>query len=72
MGYIQIFTADENGAGWKDFDELTEDEKLSLEVDVDLATAGFEEIKLLCVVCLVPIASGQGHCYCPRHLPKEK
>lgn len=70
MGYIEIISIDENGVSKKNFDELTFDEKLSLEVDVDLALAGFEEIKLLCVVCLVPIASGQGHCYCPRHLPK--
>lgn len=71
MGFIEIFTADENGAGWKNLDELTEDEKLSLEVDVDLALAGFEEVKLLCVVCLVPIQSGLGHCYCEKHLPKS-
>ena len=71
MGYIEIISIDDDGVSKKNFDELTEDEKLSLEVDVDLATAGFEEIKLLCVVCLVPIASGQGHCYCPRHLPKQ-
>lgn len=71
MGYIEIISIDENGVSKKNFDELTFDEKLSLEVDVDLALAGFEEIKLLCVVCLVPIASGQGHCYCPRHLPKQ-
>ena len=70
MGFIEIFTADENGAGWKNLDELTQDEKLSLEVDVDLALAGFEKVQLLCVECLAPIESGLGHCYCPRHLPK--
>lgn len=70
MGYIEIFSADENGAGWKNLDDLTFDERLSLEVDVDLALNGFAEIKLLCVVCFVPIASGQGHCYCPRHAKK--
>lgn len=70
MGYIEIFTADENGAGWKNLNDLTFDERVSLEVDVDLATLGLEEVKLLCVVCLAPVQSGLGHCYCPKHLPK--
>lgn len=72
MGFIQIFSMDENGAGWKDLTELTADERLSLEVDVDLATMGLEEVKLLCVVCLAPVQSGLGHSFCPRHLPKGK
>lgn len=71
MGYIEIISIDENGVSRKNLDELNFDERLSLEVDVDLALNNFAEIKLLCVVCLVPIASGQGHCYCPRHAPKQ-
>lgn len=67
MGYIEIISIDENGVSKKMLDELNSDELLSLEVDVDLALNGFEKVQLLCVVCLVPIASGQGHCYCPRH-----
>lgn len=70
MGYIEIFTADESGAGWKNLEDLTFDERLSLEVDTDLATLGFEKVQLLCVVCLTEIESGLGHCYCPKHLPK--
>ena len=68
MGYIEIFTADENGAGWKNLNDLTFDERLSLEVDVDLALNGFEKVQLLCVVCLAPVESGLGHSFCPRHL----
>jgi hypothetical protein len=71
MGFIEIITIDEDGVTKKNFDELTEDEKLSLEVDVDLALNGFEKVQLLCVVCLVPIQSGLGHCYCDKHLPKS-
>lgn len=70
MGFIQIFTADENGAGWKDLSELSFDERVSLEVDVDLATLGFEKVQLLCVVCLAPVQSGLGHSFCPRHAKK--
>lgn len=71
MGYIEIISFDENGVTKKNFDELTADEKLSLEVDLDLATVGLEKIQLLCVVCYVPIASGLGHCYCEKHKPKS-
>lgn len=66
MGYIEIFTADENGAGWKNLNELTADERLSLEVDVDLALAGFEPVQILCYVCLTAIPSGTGNA-CERH-----
>jgi hypothetical protein len=67
MGFIQITTVSENGVTTKDLSELTADERLSLEVDVDLALNGLEEVKLLCVVCLAPVQVGLGHCYCPRH-----
>ena len=70
MGHIEIISIDEDGVSKQNLDELSFDERLSLEVDVDLALNGFEKVQLLCVVCLVPIASGQGHCYCPRHAPK--
>lgn len=70
MGYIEIFSADENGAGWKNLNDLTFDERLSLEVDVDLALNGFEKVQLLCVVCLAPVQAGLGHSYCPRHAKK--
>ena len=26
---------------------------------------------LACVVCLTPVQSGLGHCYCPRHIPAK-
>ena len=71
MGFVTITTFDENGVTTKDLSELTFDERLSLEVDVDLATAGLEPVQLLCVVCLTAIPSGLGHCYCPRHTPER-
>ena len=71
MGYIEIFSMDENGAGWKDLSELTADERVSLEVDVDLALLGLNgEIGLLCFTCLKPIPSGMGHSFCEQHKPK--
>ena len=70
MGYIEIISFDENGVTKKNFDELTPDEKLSLEVDVDLALNGFEKIQLLCFTCFIPIPSGLGHSFCEKHKPK--
>jgi hypothetical protein len=32
MGYIEIFRIDQNGAGWVDLSEATEEEKLNLEI----------------------------------------
>jgi hypothetical protein len=32
MGYIEIFRLDENGAGWVDLEDATEEEKLNLEI----------------------------------------
>lgn len=32
MGYIEIFTINENGAGWTDLSNLTPAEKLDLEI----------------------------------------
>ena len=71
MNELEVTSIDADGVSTRRIDELSEDERLSLEVDVDLALNGFEEVRLLCVVCLVPVASGQGHSFCPRHLPKD-
>jgi hypothetical protein len=32
MGYIEIFRMNEDGAGWVDLSEITEEEKLNLEI----------------------------------------
>jgi hypothetical protein len=69
MGYIEIISFDENGVTKKNLNELNFDERVSLEVDVDLALSGFEKVQLLCVNCLVEIPSGSGF-YCKKHLPK--
>lgn len=65
MGYVEVFQMDNEGAGWVSLDELSIGDKIELE----LALATNAPTQLLCVVCLVPIASGQGHCYCDRHKP---
>ena len=70
MAELEIVTLDENGVSVKKFSELNADEKIALEVDVDLALAGFEKTQLLCVVCSVAIPSGLGHSYCVTHKPK--
>ena len=66
MSDIEITTLDDDGST-KKFSELNDDEKISLEVDVDLALNGFEKVTLLCIVCSVPIPSGMGHSYCETH-----
>lgn len=58
MGYIKITSFDENGISEKMLHELTADERLSLELDVDLATATNEKIKMLCWVCYKEIEIG--------------
>ena len=66
MGYVQVFQMDNEGAGWVDLDSLPFSDKVELE----LSLATVAPSQLLCVVCLVPIASGQGHCYCDSHRPR--
>jgi hypothetical protein len=34
MGYIEFFKIDENGAGWVSFDELPEEKKLDIEIEL--------------------------------------
>lgn len=70
MGYIEIISLDNDGVTVKRLEELTADERLSLEVEVDLVELGFEESGLLCFECLKPIPSGLGHSYCDAHKPK--
>ena len=72
MGFVEIISFDENGVTKKNLNELSFDERLSLEVDVDLALAGLEKTQLLCVTCYKPIPSGLGHSYCETHKPNFK
>lgn len=65
MGYIEIFSIDENGAGWKNLNELSDSEKLDLELGIL-----FDDVKILCVNCLVEIPKGSGS-YCVKHTPKN-
>lgn len=67
MGNIQVFIADENGAGWKDVSKMTDDEWSELAVDIALAEMNMQEVQLLCVTCLAPIPSGTGSSYCDNH-----
>ena len=57
MGYIKNFVMDNQGAGWKTFDELTDDEKLDLE----LALLDSNNVQVACVICFKPIPSGIGN-----------
>lgn len=65
MGYIEIFEMNENGAGWKNLNEVSDDVKL--EIELGILT---NDVKILCVNCLVEIPSGSGN-YCKNHLPKQ-
>ena len=37
MGYVQLFRMNEDGAGWVDLKDATEDEKLNLELALEVA-----------------------------------
>lgn len=63
MGYIETFIMDNQGAGWKNLDELTDDEKLELE----LALLDSNNVQLACVTCFKPIQGGTGSSYCEQH-----
>jgi hypothetical protein len=54
MGYIKNFIMDNEGAGWKSFDELSDAEKLEL----DLAIRDEDVVKNACVICFIPIQGG--------------
>ena len=62
MGYIKIFEMDENGAGWKDLDQINDDEKNDLE----LALLDSNAIQVACVICFKVIPSGTGNT-CETH-----
>ena len=71
MGYIEIISLDDDGVTIKNFDELTTDEKIEIDVEVSLQSAGLaKRTGLLCFTCLVPIPSGMGHSFCEQHKPK--
>lgn len=56
MADLEIFSMDENGAGWKKFDELSADEKLELELALLVG-----DVKINCVVCFSEIEKGTGN-----------
>lgn len=66
MGYIKNFVMDNQGAGWKTFDELTENEKLDLE----LALLDSSSVQVACVICFKPIPSGTGNA-CEPHKEQQ-
>lgn len=63
MDSLQVFTMDNDGAGWVPLDSLPFADKVELQLALDTNAP----MQLLCVVCLVPIPSGMGHCYCDKH-----
>jgi hypothetical protein len=50
---LEMFRIDENGAGWVDFSEITQSEKLDLELG--LLT---NQMQMLCFKCHKPIPRG--------------
>ncbi|NBW21173.1 MAG: hypothetical protein EBR82_75750 [Caulobacteraceae bacterium] len=61
MGYIKAFIMDNQGAGWKSFDELTADELAELENAINT-----QESNIACVICFKPIPQGTGNT-CDTH-----
>lgn len=62
MGFIKITEINADGVSTKDLSELTEAERLDLELDVYFNAP----IKMLCTVCLKEIPSGTGF-QCETH-----
>lgn len=63
MGYIQITTINADGVTTKDLSQLTDSERLDVELDLVLGAT----VKLLCTKCHAPIPSGQGRTTCQNH-----
>ena len=65
MGNLEVFTMNENGAGWVPLSTLPVSERIALEVETDLASVGMSaRPQLLCYTCSKPIASGMGSSFC--------
>lgn len=62
MGYIEFFDVNENGAGWKNLDEM----KFSDKVELGLALSTPNAIQVACVVCYTVIPNGTGN-KCTTH-----
>ena len=61
MADLEIFVMNDEGAGWVTLDQLSQDEKLDLELGVLT-----NDVKTLCYVCLTAIPSGTGNA-CENH-----
>ena len=58
---LEFIEINENGVTKKSFDELDTNEKMDLELAIML-----NDVKLICVTCLVEIPNGIGF-YCEKH-----
>ena len=63
MGYIEIFEMDENGAGWKNLDDLSFSDKVELE----LAVTTSNQITACCFTCLKVITDLSNGYFCEEH-----
>jgi hypothetical protein len=63
MGYIKSFIMDNEGAGWKPFDELTDGEKLELELALVNSA-----VQNACIICFTPIQGGNT---CETHIGQK-
>lgn len=64
MGYLTFTEITADGVTTKDISEISIGDEI--ETLMALKAGAFT---LACVVCLVPIPSGMGHCYCEKHKP---
>jgi hypothetical protein len=61
---LEFIKINNDGVNTKSFDELTNDEKIDLELAILV-----DDVKMLCVNCLVEIPKGSGF-FCNSHIPK--
>lgn len=66
MGYIKTFIMDNQGAGWKSFDELTEQEL----AEIQSALLDTDKIQSACLVCYDVISDTTNGFYCESHRPQ--
>lgn len=65
MGYIKVISMDKDGVSTRDFEELSKDELIDIELA--LMTHNPNDNTLLCNTCFKPFAGGVGSSYCETH-----
>lgn len=65
MGYIKVISMNEDGVTTRDFEDLSKDELIDIELA--LMTRDPNDNTLLCNICFKPFAGGVGSSYCEEH-----